>query len=63
MTVITIPNTKWQVGSKVMVGRPAHQTVQNEGPQAISEIVHMEYHIVCCIEKYLIHIYHMSKCN
>ncbi len=39
------------------------KTVQNGGPQAISEILHIEYRIVCCIEPYLIHIYHMSKCN
>ncbi len=42
------------------------KTVQNGGPQAISEILHIEYQIVCCIETYLIHIYHMSKfskCN
>ncbi len=37
--------------------------VQNGGPQVISEILHIEYRIVCCIETYLIHIYHMSKCN
>ncbi len=28
-----------------------------------SEILHIEYQIVCCIETYLIHIYHMSKCS
>ncbi len=38
-------------------------TVQNGGPQAISEILHIEYWIVCCIKTYLIHIYHMSKCS
>ncbi len=37
------------------------KTVQNGGPQAISEILHIEYRIVCCIETYLIRIYHMSK--
>ncbi len=39
---------------------------QNGGPQAIYETLHIEYWIVCCIEKYLIHIYHISKrskCN
>ncbi len=41
------------------------KTVQNGGPQAISEILHIEYWIVCCIVvlTYLIHIYHMSKCS
>ncbi len=39
------------------------KTVQNGCPQAISEILHIEYQIVCCIETYLIHIYHMSKCS
>ncbi len=39
------------------------KTVQNGGPQAISEILHIECRIVCCIERYLIHIYHMSKCS
>ncbi len=38
------------------------KTDQNGGPQAISEILHIEYRIVCCIETYLIHIYHMDKC-
>ncbi len=37
--------------------------VQNGSPQAISEILHIEYQIVCCIETYLIHIYDMSKCS
>ncbi len=36
---------------------------QNGGPQTISETLHIEYWIVCCIEIYLIHIYHMSKCS
>ncbi len=36
---------------------------QNGGPQAIYETTHIEYRIVCCIETYLIHIYHMSKCS
>ncbi len=39
------------------------KTVQNGGPQAISEILHIEYWIGCCIQTYLIHIYHMSKCS
>ncbi len=42
------------------------KTVQNGGPQAISQIFHIEYWIVCYIETYLVHIYHMSnysKCN
>ncbi len=39
------------------------KTVQNGGAQAISEILQIEYRIVCCIETYLIHIYHMSPCN
>ncbi len=39
------------------------KTVQNGSPQPISEILHIEYRIVCCIEIYLIHIYHMSKCR
>ncbi len=47
----------------VMVGIPADQNSQNGGPQAISEILQIEYRIVCCIETYLIHIYHMSKCS
>ncbi len=38
------------------------KTVQNGGPQAIFEILHIEYRIVCCIETYFIYIYHMSKC-
>ncbi len=36
---------------------------QNGGPKAIYETLHIEYRIVCCIETYLIHIYHMSKCS
>ncbi len=39
------------------------KTVQNGGPLAISEILHIEYWIVCCIETYLTHIYHISKCS
>ncbi len=39
------------------------KTVQHGSPQPISEILHIEYRIVCCIETYLIHIYHMSKCS
>ncbi len=39
------------------------KTVQNGGLQAISEFLHIEYRIVSCIETYLIHIYHMSKCS
>ncbi len=39
------------------------KTAQNGGPQAISEILHIKYRIVCCIETYLMHIYHMSKCS
>ncbi len=42
------------------------KTIQNGGPHAIFEILHIEFRIVCCIEIYLIHIYHMSKyskCN
>ncbi len=31
------------------------KTVQNGGPQAITEILHIEYRIVCCIATYLIH--------
>ncbi len=36
---------------------------QNGGPQAINKTLHIEYRIVCCIETYLIHIYHMRKCS
>ncbi len=39
------------------------KTVQNGGPQAISDILHIQYWVVCCIETHLIHIYHMSKCS
>ncbi len=46
-----------------MVGILANQNSQNGGPQAISETLHIEYQIVCCIETYLIHIYHMNKCS
>ncbi len=45
------------------LGYQLTKTVQNGGPQAISEMLHIEYGIVCCIETYLIHIYHMSKCS
>ncbi len=44
-----------------MVGYKHNKTVHNGGPQAISEILHIEYWIVCCIETYLINIYHMSN--
>ncbi len=44
-------------------GYPLTKTVQNGGLQAISEILHIKYGIVCCIETYLIHIYHISKCS
>ncbi len=44
-------------------GYQLSKTVQNGGPQAISEILPIVYRIVCCIETYLIHIYHMSKCS
>ncbi len=46
-----------------MVGIPADQNSPKWVPQAISNILHIEYPIVCCIETYLIHIYHMSKCS
>ncbi len=49
-------NTPWW-------GYQLTKTVQSGGPQAISETLHTEYRIVCCIETYLIHIYHMSKCS
>ncbi len=39
------------------------KTVQNGGPHAISKILHIEYRIVCCIETYLKHIYHINKCS
>ncbi len=32
------------------------KTVQNGGPHAISEILHIEYQIVCCIETYHTHL-------
>ncbi len=44
-------NTCWPKQSKI------------DDPQAISQILHIDYQIVCCIETYLIHIYHMSKCS
>ncbi len=49
------PTTWW--------GYQLTKSVQNGHPQAISEILHIEYRIVCCIEAYLIHIYHMNKCS
>ncbi len=54
------------LATKVWWGYQLTKTVQNRGPHAISEILHIEYWIVCCIETYFIHIYHMSKyskCN
>ncbi len=39
------------------------KTVQNGDPQAISEILYIEYRIVSGIETYLIHIYHMNRCS
>ncbi len=33
------------------------KTVQNAGPHAISEILHIEYQIVCFIETYLIYTF------
>ncbi len=56
-------NLRHGTGTSYMVGIPADQNSPNEGPQAISEIVYIEYRIVCSIETYLIHIYHMSKCS
>ncbi len=50
-------------GSISWRGYQLTKTVQIGGPQAISEILHIEYRIVCCIETYIIHIYHMSKCS
>ncbi len=47
----------WWLGYQLTI------TVQNGGPQPISEILHIEYQIVRCIEIYSIHIYHMSKCS
>ncbi len=49
--------------SQFSVSYQLTKTVQIGGPQAISEILHIEYWIVCCIETYLIHIYHISKSN
>ncbi len=46
-----------------MVGIPAGQNSPKWRSPAISEILHIEYRIVCCIETYLIHIYHRSKCS
>ncbi len=43
-----LPRTWW--------GYQLTKTVQNGDPQAISEILHIEYMVVCCIEKYLLHI-------
>ncbi len=52
---VSVPSTWW--------GYQLTKTVQNGGPHAISEILHIEYRIVCCIETYLIHMYHISKCS
>ncbi len=53
-----VPSTWW--------GYQLTKTVQNGGQHAIFKILHIEYRTVCCIETYLIHMYHMSKsskCN
>ncbi len=50
-------------GTRPWWGYQLTKPVQNGGPQAIFEILHIEYRIVCCIETYLIHIYHISKCS
>ncbi len=47
----------------IVWGYQLTKTVQNGGPQAISEILHVEYEIVCCIETYIMHSYHISKCS
>ncbi len=53
---------KWQM-TICMVGIPADQNSPKWRSHAISEILHIENRIVCCIETYLIHIYHMSRCS
>ncbi len=45
----------------IIVGYQLTRTVQNGGPQAIYEILHIEYQIVCYVETYLIHIYHYEQ--
>ncbi len=58
--------TNWSINQPTDHPYQLTKTVQIGGPQAISEFLHIEYRIVCCIETYLIHIYHMSKyskCN
>ncbi len=48
---------------KCMVRIPVDKNSPKWRSTAISEILQIEYRIVCCIETYLIHIYHMSKCS
>ncbi len=71
LVLLTFSPTRWHnihinYANNIFVawwGYQLTKTVQNGGPQAILEILHIEYQIVCCIETYLIHIYHMSKCK
>ncbi len=58
-----VRNIKIMKASQAWRGYQLTKTVQNGGPQAISEILHIEYRMVCCIKAYLIPIYHMSKCS
>ncbi len=64
--LLTIPLQNWMKGRKWRYSFIFHFldcVPFFGGPQAISEILHIEYQIVYCIEIYLIHIYHMSKCS
>ncbi len=54
---------EWGTSTRSWWGYQLTKIVQNGGPQAISEILHIEYRIVCSIETYIIYIYHLSKCR
>ncbi len=49
--------------SPSLAGNGNMVTVQNGGAQPISEILHIENQIVCCIMTYFMPIYYMGKCS
>ncbi len=56
----------WQVPQSllyIIMDYHLTKTVQNGGAQSISEILHIENLIVCCIKTYIIPIYLLRKCN
>ncbi len=62
-TEITCLTYLYIVDSWTQWGYHLTRTVQNGCAQLISEILHVENRILCCIETYLKPILHLSKCS